>query len=74
MDELKGLMVPGCGAAPCIVDPIFLPNPSSLYWTNSTRAAAPTGAYYVNFAVTATPIAGDFKTAAHFARAVRTMP
>jgi len=74
VDELKSLMVPGCGSAPCIVDPILLPNPSGIYWTNSTRAAAITGAYFVTFAVTATPIASDFKTVAHFARAVRTAP
>ena len=74
VDELKSILNAGCGAAPCIVDPVLLPNPSGQYWTNSTRAAAITGAYVITFAVSATPITADFKTALHFARGVRTQP
>jgi hypothetical protein len=73
VDELKSIQVP-CGAAPCIADPLLSPSASGRYWTNSTNPSSATGAYFVEFLNPGTLIASDFKTAAHFARGVRTQP
>lgn len=73
VDELKSIQVP-CGSAPCLADPLLLPNASGRYWTNSTNPSSATGAYFVEFLNPGTLIASDFKSAGHFARAVRTAP
>ena len=69
VDELKSITVLQCGTAPCIPDPAFIPTRSGRYWTDSVRASNPAGAYRVEF--TNGTIAGDAKTTAYFARAVR---
>lgn len=71
IDELKTIAIlsPGCGGAPCVQNALFLPNRSGHYWSSSTRAGLPQGAYMIDFN-TGTP-AGDLKTAAKFARGVR---
>ena len=73
VDELKSIQTP-CGSAPCVIDPLLLPSASGRYWTNSTNPSSATGAYFVEFLNPGTLIASDFKTAVHFARAVRTRP
>lgn len=72
VDELKSILSAGCGGAPCVIDAAFAPNRSGRYWTGSTRAASPSGAYFVDFSVTVASVASDFKTTAYFTRAVRT--
>jgi len=73
VDELKSIQTP-CGSAPCVIDALLLPNASGRYWSNSTNPLAATGAYFVEFLNPGTLIASDFKSAVHFARAVRTQP
>lgn len=72
IDELKTIAIlsPGCGAAPCVEDAVFLPTRSLPYWSHSTRNGLPTGAYFLHFTNGAS--ASDFKTTAYYARAVRT--
>lgn len=71
IDELKSIAVlsPGCGAAPCIQDSLFVPNRSGRYWSSSTRASIITGAYFTDFSSGVS--ASDLKTAGYFVRAVR---
>ena len=71
--ELKSIAVlsPGCGAAPCIQDPLFAPVRNDFYWSVTTRASVPTGAYVVTFNTGAA--ASDLKTASHYVRAVRSI-
>ncbi len=71
VDELKTILDAPCGGgAPCVANAEFLPNRSGRYWTASTRDAAPTGAYFVDF-ISPTLVASDTKTTSKFARAVR---
>ncbi|MFN2376514.1 MAG: DUF1566 domain-containing protein [Candidatus Binatia bacterium] len=75
VDELKTILDVGCMAGPCVIDAMLLPNRSGRYWSNSTRASAPAGAYLAEFAVTMfAPVFSDVKTSAYFTRAVRTAP
>lgn len=75
VDELKTILDAGCMAGPCVIDDMLLPNRSGRYWSNSTRASAPAGAYLVEFAETMfAPVFSDVKTTAYFVRAVRTQP
>jgi len=69
IDEWKAVAVAACAVPPCVQDAMLLPMQSGFYWSNSTRAAAPAGAYNLDFNGGA-PV-GDFKTSSRFARAVR---
>ncbi|HXC50340.1 MAG TPA: DUF1566 domain-containing protein [Candidatus Limnocylindrales bacterium] len=71
IDELKTITIlsPGCGAAPCVQDALFLPNRSGFYWSNSSVTSPTTGAYVITFN-TGAP-ASDLKTTSKFVRAVR---
>jgi hypothetical protein len=58
-----------CGTSPCI-DPIFGPTAASFfYWSSSTSASAPAGAWVVGFV--GGLVVGDGKSSPNFARAVR---
>lgn len=72
VDELRAIAVlsPSCPSAPCIQNALFAPAASARHWTVSNRSPA-TGAYFVDFTNGTT--AGQFKTTAYAARAVRSI-
>lgn len=72
IDELRSIAIlsPACGAAPCIQNALLAPAASARYWSISNRSPA-TGAYFVDFSSGVT--AGNFKTVAYAARAVRSI-
>ena len=71
--ELRSIAVrtPGCGATSCLVDPALAPQRNTHHWSNTTRAGAPSGGYFVDFNSGAA--ASDLKTNAKYARAVRSV-
>jgi len=57
-----------CGTIPCI-DPVFGPTAAYLYWSSTTYAIYPYGAWYVGFSFGYVDY--DFKFYGHYVRAVR---
>jgi hypothetical protein len=53
------------------IDAAFSPNKNARYWSNTTRAGLPTGAYFLDFSTGAA--SPDVKTALYHARAVRSI-
>lgn len=72
VDELRSIAIlsPSCSAGPCIQNALLAPAASARHWTISNRSPA-TGAYFVDFSNGTT--AGQFKTTAYAARAVRSI-
>jgi hypothetical protein len=71
LDELKSIaIVASCGSAPCVQDALLTPILSARYWTISSRSPT-TGAWFLDFSSGA--MAGNFKTFAYAARAVRSI-
>jgi len=58
-----------CATSPCI-DPIFGPTVASFYWSATTYADNPNGAWYVPFSNLS--VLYDSKGSSHYVRAVRT--
>ena len=60
---------PGCGSGSPCIDPAFGPTQASLYWSSSSLAGYPDGAWFVNFG--GGVFTSFFKTFDYYARAVR---
>lgn len=73
IDELQTIRNPGCGVGPCVLDAALLPMSSGRYWTGSTRAAAPAGAYFADFAGGGVLGSDTKATKLYFVRAVRSV-
>jgi hypothetical protein len=73
VDELATIRIPGCGAAPCVADPLLLPALAAFTWTSTTYENIPSYAWYVYFEV-GTAVSVQTKTTALPVRAVRTLP
>ncbi len=69
IDELDSISSAPCGSPPC-VDAALLPNRTGGYWAMSQHPTLPDGAYILHY--TSGP-SSDLKTAAYFARAVRSI-
>lgn len=73
IDEIQTIRNPGCGVGPCVLDAALLPMSSGRYWTGSTRAAAPSGAYFADFAGGGVLGSDTKATKSYFVRAVRSL-
>lgn len=71
--ELQSILsapFPLCGPSPCI-DPAFGPMQGFLYWSSSSKASTPVGAWFVSFETG--DVSNGFKNATFNARAVRSV-
>ncbi len=73
IDELKTIRNAGCVSGPCVLDAALLPMSSGRYWTGSTRAAAPAGAYFADFSGGGVLGSDTKSTKNYFVRAVRSL-